>query len=107
MKVKYLLISIALASSLLCGTVASAADDGSKAAPLRAVEQTVAVEPNVIVSLCIASGSITVKGWDRNEIQARSGDAERIELRRASATGPASRIEVLVADPADGPRAEV
>jgi len=96
MKLKTLLILIALASSLLSATAARAS----------VIEQTVAVEPNVIVSLCIASGSINVKGWDRNEVTARSGDAEKIELRRASAnaTGPASRIEVMISDPADGPR---
>jgi hypothetical protein len=107
MKVKYLLISIALVSSMLGASAASAA--GRVTAPPRAIEQTVAVEPGVIVSLCIASGSITVKGWERNEVQARSGDAERIELRRASAnsTGPAARIEVLVSDPADSPNSEV
>ena len=44
-------------------------------------------------------------GWERNEVQARSADAEAINFRRASTTttGPASRIEVLIADPADGP----
>jgi hypothetical protein len=104
MKLKHVLILIALTSSLLLATEASAAGEGSSV-PQPFIEQTVAVEPNVIVSLCIASGSINVKGWDRNEVQARSGDAEKIELRRASAnsTGPASRIEVLISDPADGP----
>jgi hypothetical protein len=106
MKLKNLLILIALASSLLSAATARAAGEGASAARPSVIEQTVAVEPNVIVSLCIASGSINVKGWDRNEVTARSGDAEKIELRRASAnaTGPASRIEVMVSDPADGPR---
>lgn len=106
MKSKYLSILIALASSLFCVSAAMAVGEGPAAARPTAVQQTVAVEPNVIVSLCIASGSINVKGWERNEVQARSEDAEKIELRRASAssTGPAARIEVLVSDPADGPR---
>jgi hypothetical protein len=108
MKLKYLFISIALVSALTSANVASAAGRVAKdGRSLKKVEQTVAVEPNVIVSLCIASGSITVRGWERNEVQASSSDAEAIELRRAtaSATGPASRIEVLIADQADGPRA--
>jgi hypothetical protein len=108
MKVKHLLMSVAILSSLLTGTyVASAAGRVSKPAHSTEVQQTVAAEPNVIVSLCIASGSINVRGWDRNEVQARSADAETIELRRASAntSGPASRIEVLIADPAEGPHA--
>ena len=106
MKLKSLLISIALVTLLACANQRSAAgrtlenDDDEKK-----VEQTIAVEPNVIVSLCIASGSITVHGWERNEVQARSKDAEAINFRRASASnaGPASRIEVLISDPADGP----
>lgn len=108
MKLKCLLISIALVSGLTCAKIASAAGRTAEAESARKkIEQTVAVEPNVIVSLCIASGSITVRGWERNEVQASSGDAEAIELRRATAstTGPASRIEVLIADHADGPRA--
>jgi Putative adhesin len=104
MKLKYLLISIALA--LCTANIASAA--GKVVEDERRVEQTVAAEPNVIVSLCIASGSITVRGWERNEVQASSGDAETIELRRASANAavPASRLEVLIADQADGPRTQ-
>ncbi|HEY6189894.1 MAG TPA: DUF4097 family beta strand repeat-containing protein [Pyrinomonadaceae bacterium] len=106
MKVKHSLIAFALTSSLLWGaSQTSAAGRVSAKAQPGVIQQTVSVEPNVIVSLCIASGSINVRGWDRNEVQARSADAETIELRRASAngTGPATRIEVLIADPAEGP----
>lgn len=109
MKVKHLLIAVALVSSLLWGaSQTSAAGRVSAKAQPGVVQQTIPVEPNVIVSLCIASGSINVRGWDRNEVQARSADAETIELRRASAntTGPASRIEVLIADPAEGPHGQ-
>lgn len=105
MKLKSLLITILLVTLFACANQTSAAvrrleNDGDKK-----VEQTIAVEPNVIVSLCIASGSITVHGWERNEVQASSADAEAINFRRASttSTGPASRIEVLISDPADGP----
>lgn len=105
MKLKCLFISIALVSVWTPASIARAAARGAEIK--RNIEQTVAVEPNVIVSLCIASGSITVRGWERNEVQARSGDAETIELRRATAstTGPASRIEVLIGDHTDGGRA--
>jgi hypothetical protein len=109
MKVKHLLMSVALIASLFSGAkLTSAAGRVSKRAHTGEIQQTVPVEPNVIVSLCIASGSINVRGWDRNEVQARSADAETIELRRASAgnAGPASRIEVLIADPAEGSRAQ-
>jgi DUF4097 and DUF4098 domain-containing protein YvlB len=106
MKLKSLLISIALVTLFACANSTSAAVDGKrKNDGDKKVEQTITVEPNVIVTLCLASGSITVHGWDRNEVQARSSDAEAINFRRASVstTGPASRIEVMISDPSDGP----
>jgi DUF4097 and DUF4098 domain-containing protein YvlB len=105
MKLKSLLITIALVMLFACANQTSAAARILENEGEKKVEQTIAVEPNVIVSLCIASGSITVHGWERNEVQARSADAEAINFRRASVTnaGPASRIEVLISDPADGP----
>jgi hypothetical protein len=108
MKVKYLLILIMLVGSLAQASEAGAARRASSEdneQPAAQAEQTAAVAPDVIVSLCLASGSITVRGWERNEVQARSDDAERIELRRGNdqSTGPATRIEVLIADAADGP----
>src|SRR5262245_8841262 len=38
------------------------------------VERTVAADPRVVVSACIASGDVTVHGWDRNEVRARISD---------------------------------
>lgn len=64
-------------------------------------ERTLAAEPNVVVILCLESGNIVVRGSERREVRARSGDVKRIELRRADATvspNPAARIEVLMSD---------
>jgi DUF4097 and DUF4098 domain-containing protein YvlB len=47
------------------------------------VERTVAADPRVIVSACVASGNITVHGWDRNEVHARISDGVQIDLTRA------------------------
>src|SRR5229473_3139536 len=49
-----------------------------------AVERVVAVQPNVAVSVCLVSGDIKVHGWDRNEVRARSNDADAIEFRRSA-----------------------
>ena len=38
------------------------------------VERTLAAEANVAVKVCVASGSITVRGWERPEVRARSTD---------------------------------
>lgn len=64
------------------------------------LERTVAAESNVIVTVCIASGDVVVRGWDRGEVRASTTDAEQLELRRGvpAANGLASRVEVLVAN---------
>ncbi|HKR61312.1 MAG TPA: hypothetical protein VJS64_16445, partial [Pyrinomonadaceae bacterium] len=52
------------------------------------VERSIAVDPTVAVSLCMASGNIIVRGWDRNEVRARSVDDVKIELAHAPAATP-------------------
>lgn len=56
-------------------------------------------DSQVSVSVCISSGSIKVKGWDRNEVHAYSVEAGDIELRRKDdGAGPAKKLEVRVRD---------
>jgi hypothetical protein len=65
------------------------------------VERVVAAQPNVTVSVCLVSGDIKVHGWDRNEVRARSNDAETIEFRRPAGereSDPAREITVLLSD---------
>lgn len=70
-------------------------------------EQSIAAQEAVNVQLCLASGSVTVRGWERKEVRARSTDAARLELRRGDASAaedtPAARVEVLVARSASEP----
>ncbi len=95
--------------SLLLLTVAVAAARASAAPPAGeddevTQERQVATEPNVTVLLCVESGDIVVRGWDRREVRARSEDAEQLELRRVDATAtakPATRVEVLISNSAD------
>ena len=75
--------------------------DGSLSHPVRRdddgdqkVERTIAVDPAVTVSLCVTSGNITVRGWDRNEVTARSADAVQIDLRKPE-QAPAETIKKL------------
>ena len=46
------------------------------------VERTVTADPHVIVSVCVASGDITVNSWARNEVRARISDGVQIDLTR-------------------------
>lgn len=74
-------------------------------APVRALGQaaaaagsSVAAKPDVTVSLTGGKGRVSVRGWDREEVEASSDNAGRIELRRADESResePAARVEVL------------
>lgn len=64
------------------------------------------VDPAAVVTLCVASGTLRVRGWDKNEIHVRSLDAAQIEFRRIDrvkdTTRPATRIDVMVLDKVTG-----
>lgn len=61
-----------------------------------------AVDPHAIVTLCVASGALTVHGWDKPEVRVRSLDAQQIEFRRIDKPktpyAPATRVDVMVRD---------
>lgn len=69
------------------------------------IERTTSVDPHATITLCVASGTITVRGWDKSELRARSADVEQIELRRIDKpkdpSSPAMRIDVMVFEMAD------
>jgi hypothetical protein len=64
------------------------------------VERSTTVTPQVTLTLCVSSGTINVRGWDKNEIRATSGDADDIQFRRIDKTkdpsSPANRIDVMI-----------
>lgn len=63
--------------------------------------QTVPADQNVIVSLSVLAGSITVRGSDRREVRVQTNDDKRIELHRKDGTSgntPATRLTVLFYD---------
>ena len=70
--------------------------------PGEKVEKSMAVSPELTVTLCVASGTLKVRGWEKNELRVRSADASQIELRRLDKakdpTTPAWRIDVMVLD---------
>ncbi|HYP54095.1 MAG TPA: DUF4097 family beta strand repeat-containing protein [Pyrinomonadaceae bacterium] len=61
----------------------SAREDGQG----ETVERAVAAEPGVVVSLCVGTGDVFVRGWDKREVRARAR-VERLELRRQQANAP-------------------
>lgn len=66
------------------------------------IERSAPVDPHATITLCVMSGMITVKGWDKNEVHVRSADADQLELRRIDkakdVTSPANRIDVMIFD---------
>lgn len=66
------------------------------------VERSYSVDAQPTVTLCVAAGALTVRGWDKNEIRVRSTDAVQIDFRRIDktkdASKPPSRVDVMVYD---------
>jgi DUF4097 and DUF4098 domain-containing protein YvlB len=66
------------------------------------IERSIAADPFATITLCVASGALTVRGWDKHEVRVRSNDAEQIEFHRIDKpkdpSTPASRVDVMVLD---------
>ena len=64
------------------------------------IERSMPVSPQLVVTLCVASGRLTVRAWDKNELRVRSTNAGYVELRRIDKgkdpSAPAWRIDVMV-----------
>ena len=110
------LLSSILALLILAAPAAALADagPGQTTAPAQApesqAERTVAAAKDVLVELSLQSGDVVVRGWERDEVRARSDGAPRIELRKyesaapgeakdggaAGKDAPARRVEVFV-----------
>ncbi|MEO7970576.1 MAG: DUF4097 family beta strand repeat-containing protein [bacterium] len=92
MKFKVFIISFLL---LLSTGIAYA--DGHGKTGTQKIERSITALPNVAVSLCVDSGNVTVRGWDKNEVFARSSEVGRIELKGANSGLPsAGAAKVLV-----------
>jgi hypothetical protein len=86
--------------TLLLACALSLAELGVARAAGEPVQQTVAAAEDVSVALCVESGDVSVRGWDRKEVRASATGAARVELRRGDAgegQAGAARVEVLTA----------
>ena len=88
----------------LAGSTAAHENSKFPEKPGEKIDRSMTVDPAAIVTLCVASGTLQVRGWDKNEIHVRSLDAAQIEFRRIDkvkdTTKPAGRIDVMVFDKA-------
>jgi len=78
------------------------AHDEKSAQPGEKIERSLTVDAQATITLCVASGTLNVRGWEKNEVRVRSGDAAQIDFRRIDKpkdpTKPATRIDVMVLD---------
>ncbi|HET6975814.1 MAG TPA: DUF4097 family beta strand repeat-containing protein [Pyrinomonadaceae bacterium] len=93
-----LLLSLAVA--------VQAHDEKTDTKPGEKVERSLAVDAEAIVTLCVASGTLTVRGWEKSEIRVRSLDATQIDFRRIEkvkdTSKPATRVDVMVLNKGTG-----
>jgi len=80
----------------------TAAHDNSNPQPGEKIDRSMTVDPQAIVTLCVASGTLKVRGWEKNEVHVRSLDAAQIDFKRIDKVKdpsiPARRVDVMVLD---------
>ncbi|MFL6228293.1 MAG: DUF4097 family beta strand repeat-containing protein [Pyrinomonadaceae bacterium] len=108
------LIANAPARAFVCALACAALSASAQAArasvtpPRSGAQQSTPAAADATVTLCVESGDVTVRGWDRKEVRASTAAPGRIELRRAEAgsdESPSARVDVLLAG-ADEPQSQ-
>jgi hypothetical protein len=88
--------------SLAGSTQAINLHDESDAKSGEKIERSTPVTPQASVTLCVMSGQLIVRGWDKNEVRVRSSDVAQIDFRRVDkskdVSTPPSRVDVMVFD---------
>jgi hypothetical protein len=96
--VRAFVCALACAALVLFATGAREARAAVTPQGATAAQQSVPAAADATVTLCVESGNVTVRGWDRKEVRASAAASARIELRRSEAgsdQSPSSRVEVL------------
>ena len=75
-------------------------DEKNSGQPGEKIERSLPVDAHAIVTLCVASGALKVRGWDKNEIRVRALGAQHVDFRRIDKTKdtskPPTRVDVMV-----------
>jgi hypothetical protein len=96
-----LLVASAVFGLLISLARSTPANDEKKShQPGEKIERSLPVDPQATVTLCVASGTLKVRGWDKSEIRVLSLGAEQVDFRRIDKTKdtskPANRVDVMV-----------
>jgi hypothetical protein len=97
------LLAVAAASGLFLSLAGLTSAHEEKASqPGQKVERTMPVDPQATITLCVASGALNVRAWDKSEVRVRSNAAIQLEFRRidkpTNPNAPATRVDVMVLD---------
>ena len=75
-------------------------DEKNSIQPGEKIERSLPVDAQATVTLCVASGALSVRGWDKSEVRVRTLGAEQVEFRRIDKTKDpsklATRVDVMV-----------
>jgi hypothetical protein len=106
---KFSLVPAVLGIIISLAGSTQANDDKSDAKSSGKIERSAPVDPRASITLCVMSGKLVVRGWDKSEVHARSTDADQLDFRRVDKTkDPSSlptRVDVMVFDK-QNPRAD-
>ncbi len=95
-------IIISLAGSTQANNLADKKDAKSKEKSLEKIERSSPVDSAASITLCVMSGQLTVRGWEKSEVRVRSADAAQIDFRRVDKakdpSTPPTRVDVMVFD---------
>ena len=76
--------------------------------PGQKIERSMRVDSQALITLCVASGTLTVNGWDKPEVRVRSADADQIDFRRIDKpkdpSAAARHVDVMVLDKESDPK---
>ncbi|HEV3468901.1 MAG TPA: DUF4097 family beta strand repeat-containing protein [Pyrinomonadaceae bacterium] len=101
MKFLFLIAILSLALAPAAARQTSTSARATASAQSFALERRADADPAVAVSLCISSGDVVVRGWDRREVRARAAERGALALDTAG-QAPARRVEVLVNEAGEG-----
>jgi hypothetical protein len=96
------LFAVCVVAGLILSLAGStpAHDEIKPGQPGEKIERSLTVDPQAVVTLCVASGTLKVRGWEKSEIRVRSIDAVQLDFRRIDRTKdtskPATRVDVMV-----------